>query len=179
MASTILSGRGIDHEDLYDVLGQIKTKMTGLCTKLDADGTVTDTDYVATIDTFSFPPGSSGREPSGGINAQGVRHQGIVLDYLKTVRTAYNLLHDKLDADNGTTMGLTMASLIDNATDGLTQAGAYEGALVNWLYTYMTNWNAVLAVLDANGNVADTDYATLWGFNISAYIDSTGLFNRP
>lgn len=177
--STILTGRGMDWQDMYDVLGQIRTKLAGVCAKLDDDATVTDTDYESAIVTFTFPPAASGREPANGITAQALRHQGLVLDYLKTVRTQFNALNAKLDADNGavtTYSAQDMSSIIDTQNGGLIQSGMFEGALAYWLYTYMTKFNAVLAALDADGNVADTDYASLWAFNITAYVDPQGTF---
>ncbi|TXH51257.1 MAG: hypothetical protein E6Q97_18820 [Desulfurellales bacterium] len=43
------------------------------------------------------------------------------------------------------------------------------GALVSLL---VTNYNGVLAKLDADGTVTDTNYASLW--NVSDTVDSTG-----
>lgn len=178
MGNTILTGRGMDYEDLYAALALLKTKMTGLTTKLDLDGTVTDTDYTALV-AIVFPPAAVGREPANGITPLGFRHQGLILDYLKSVRTAFNTLGTKLDADNGavTTYSLlAMPAIIDTQDGGLLQAGKFEGSLAYWLFTYMTKFNAVLTALDADANVSDTDYSSLWAFNIAALVDSTGTF---
>lgn len=176
MPSTVLTGRGIDYEDLYDVMGQMKTKLSGLCAKLDLDGTVTDTDYASTIVTFTFPPAAAGREPAGGITPIAVRHQGLILDYLTTVQGRFNALNTKLDADNGGVTTYTDQNMTA-LTASMLQQGLYEGALVAWISSYMTKFNAVLTALDGDGNVADTNYNALWAFSKSAYIDTTGIIN--
>lgn len=177
-SSTILTGRGMDYEDLYAALLSLKTKMTGLTLKLDLDATVTDVDYTALV-AIVFPPAAVGREPGNGITSVAVRHQGLIIDYLKTVRTAFNTLGTKLDADNGgvtTYSTQAMSAIADVQVDGLLQAGMYEGTLAYWLFTYMTKFNAVLAALDLDANVADTNYAALWGFAIASTVDSRGIF---
>lgn len=179
MGNTILTGRGMDYEDLYDVLGQLRSKLAGLVAKLDLDATVTDADYATTVLTFTFPPAAAGREPANGITPRAIRHQGLLLDYLKTVRTAFNTLGTKLDADNGavtTYSTQAMTAIIDTQDGAMLQSGMFEGGLIYWLSSYMTKFNAVLAALDADANVADTDYVALWAFNIGAYIDSRGTF---
>lgn len=169
-----LTGRGINQADLISLLRLIRTNFIAVTAKLDADGGVTDTTYASLLN-FTVPTG---------IGAVGIFHQGTILDYLKTVRTGYNSLLTKLDADGGVTdtdyssIGI-MASLIDNLTLGsLTQAGVYEGALVKWLSTYIGKWNATLTKLDADGGVTDTNYNALWAIS-AALVDSTGTVNKP
>lgn len=43
---------GIDRQELYFLLAAIVNALQALGAKLDADATVTDTDYAATIATF-------------------------------------------------------------------------------------------------------------------------------
>jgi len=167
-----ITGRGINQADLISLLRLIRTNFVGVTAKLDADGTVTDTDY-GSLENFTVP---------AGIGTVGIFSQGAVLDYLKTVRTKFNAMMVKLDADCTQTdfdATYSIASLIDNLELGsLTQAGVYEGALVKWLNTYVTNWNLMLTHLDGDGSVADTNYNSTWAIS-AALVDSTGTVNKP
>lgn len=169
-----ITGQGINQADLLSLLRLIRTNFIGVTTKLDADAGVTDTTY-GSLWNFAFPVA---------IGTVGILHQGSVMDYLKTVRTAWNGVLTKLDSDGGVADTnynslYAIASLIDNLTLGsLLQAGVYEGSLVKWLSTYITNFNAALTKLDGDGTVTDTNYNSLWAIS-AALVDATGCVNKP
>lgn len=170
----VIRGTGINQSDLISLLTLIRTNFLGLTAKLDLDGGVADTNYAA-LENFSA---------ATGVDATGILHQGVVMDYLKTVRTKWNALLTKLDADtqvtdtNYNSLG-SVADLIDNlALGSLTQAGKYEGALVKWLSTYITNWNATLTKLDTDAGVSGTNFNSLWTIS-AGLVDATGCVNKP
>jgi hypothetical protein len=172
--SEVIRGTGINQADLISLLTLIRTNFLGVTAKLDLDAGVADTNYAA-LENFSA---------ASGIDATGIFHQGSVLDYLKTVRTSFNALLTKLDADgtvNDTdyNSGKAMTDLIDNLANGsLTQAGKYEGALVKWLDTYIGKWNATLTKLDSDSGVSGTNFNSLWSIS-TTLVDATGCVNKP
>lgn len=172
--SEVIRGTGINQADLISLLTLIRTNFAGVTAKLDLDSGVADTNY-ASLENFSA---------ADGVNATGIRHQGVVLDYLKSVRTSFNALLTKLDADgqvNSTDYNATyaVASLIDNlALGSLLQNGVYDGSLVKWLSTYITNWNLALAHLDVDSGVTGTNFASLWAIS-AGLVDATGCVNKP
>lgn len=170
----VITGRGINQADLISLLTLIRTNFVGVTAKLDLDGGVTDTDF-ASVENYTLPTS---------IGPVGIFSQGSVLDYLKTVRTKYNALLVKLDADGTVTdtdyssIGI-MAAVIDSASLGsLQQAGVYEGALVKWLDTYIGKWNATLTKLDTDGAVSGTNFNSLWAIPATR-VDATGCVNKP
>lgn len=173
----VITGRGINQADLVSLLVLMRTNFLGLTAKLDADGGVADTNY-GSLWNPAFP------STDISVNGNGICHQGVVLNYLKLLRTNFNAVLTKLDADgtvNDTdyNSGNAMTILIDNLDLGsLTQAGVYEGALVKWLATYIGKWNAVLTKLDSDSGVSGTDYNSLWAIS-AALVDSTGCMNKP
>ena len=80
---------GIDQPDLVTLLTAIETKFEVVTALLDADATLTDTNYAALWD-FDM---DTTKIKSTGIS------QGAVVDYLNTVLTALNGVLVKLDAD--------------------------------------------------------------------------------
>ena len=167
-----ITGRGINQADLLSLLTLIRTNFVAFTAALDADDGVSDTNYAATLD-FTVPTT---------ISSPGIRDQGSVLNYLKTVRTKYMALLAKMDLDGtltDTNYAATnpMADVIDNlALGSLTQAGVYEGALTKWLSDYITAWNATLAKLDAD--LGDTTLATSLGI-ATTLVDATGCVTKP
>jgi hypothetical protein len=167
-----ITGRGINQADLLYLLTLIRTNFVALTAALDADDGVTLTNYASALD-FTVPTT---------ISSPGIRDQGSVLDYLKTVRTKYMALLAKLDVDTlitDTNYAATnpMADIIDNlALGSLTQAGVYEGALTRWLSDYITDWNATLAKIDAD--LTDTTYATDYALS-TTLVDATGCVTKP
>lgn len=169
-----ITGRGINQADLISLLNLIRTNFVAVTAKLDLDGGVADTNYAA-LENFSVPVG---------IGSVGIFSQGAILDYFKTIRTKFNALLVKLDADgtvNSTDYNATysIAQLVDSlALGSLTQAGVYEGALVKWLDNFVTKWNLALTHLDSDSGVSGTNYNSLWKIS-AALVDATGCVNKP
>ncbi len=90
--------------------------------------------------------------------------QGDLVTLLKLIQTNFNGINAKLDADAGVT-DTDYASLwdlsnpdvtVEAAGTGLGNANTYE-----FIKEFFTNYNGVMAKLNADATVNDTDYATL------------------
>lgn len=170
--SEVITGRGYNTADLISLLTLIRTNFVGVTAKLDADSGVSGTDY-GSLWNFALPD-------SAQLQLLGIRDQGVLLNYLKTIRTGLAGVLAKLDLDAGvadtdyaSTLGIS--AVIDsgsNASD-LNQNGLYEGATVKWLGNYIAKWNALLTKLDNDGTVNGTNYNSLWAIS-AALVDTTG-----
>ena len=169
-----LTGRGMNHEDLYNVLNRLSTHMTGLTLKIDLDGGVGGSLFNS-LCGFSLP---------ATITNLGIRDEGEVLTYLKLARTKFNAMLGFLDSDalvSDTNYAglLNLDNTIDNLTLGsLVQMGVYEGALVKWLETYISKWAQMTDKLDNDGGVVGTNYGSLWNFP-AGLVDATGCMTKP
>ena len=166
----VITGRGYNIADMISLLTLIRTNFVAVTAKLDADGTVTDTDY-GSLWNFALPDAAQ-------LQLLGIRDQGVLLDYLKTIRTSWAGLLAKLDLDATDTnyaslYGITAVVDAGSNISDLNQAGVYEGAIVKWLSNFITNFNAVLVKLDADGGVGDTNYNALWAI-ATRLVDATG-----
>ena len=107
-----LKPNGVNHKDLVDIFYMIVSSMRGIAAKLDSDGSVTDTDYLANIDAVM----SLIIESSGGSRVQVVNAESSILplpvmaspvgwdqgkssDLLYMVFDAWETLTEQLDAD--------------------------------------------------------------------------------
>lgn len=162
-------GNGVNLEDLVDLLAAFKAKTDGLLAKLDLDGTLTDTDY-ASLHALTIPSGISTSAPKG------IADQGVLLTFLQTYLTNWAALLAKLDADLGDTDYVTDHAVPDTiqnqGTGTLEPAGVYQGAVVNLLKAIITKFNALLAALDDDDGVADTNYEALWA--LTDNVDASG-----
>lgn len=156
-----VGGKGMFMGDLISLLQTIRTKFVGVTAKLDLDSGVTGTNF-ASLWNFAAP------DPNQ-LQVLGMRDQGVLLDYLKTIRASYAGLLAKLDLDGGVAdtdyaslNGITAVVDVGSNISDLNQAGLNQGALSKWLSNYLTAWNATLAKLDLDGTVNDTDYNSLW-----------------
>lgn len=170
-----IGGKGIYAGDVLSLLTLIRTNFLAVTAKLDADSGVSGTNF-GSIWNFALP------DPNLFAAAGGYRDQGVLLDYMKTIRTSYVGLLAKLDLDGGVAdtdfAALeTIASSIDTGTNlaDLNQAGVNQGAVAKWFDTFVTKWNALLTKLDADGTVNDTNFNSLW--SISAALVSSGTGN--
>lgn len=177
MAEYTMNASGINQEDLVDFLVALKTKMDGVCAKLDLDGGVTDTDYAAVVGALLIIP--SYIQQTG---PKCIHNDGAVVEYLDLWRSTFATLLAKLDADGGVT-DTDYASLWavtdvigGRASDGLQANTMPQGPLVYFLQNIITNWNGALAKMDAD--LTDTDYVALWGLN-ALLVDATGCEPRP
>lgn len=149
----VQTGRGFNQYELYDVFNTLRTKILALLAALDADDGVADTDYVALL-TFSWDTK---------FRRVAVRDQSFWLDSMDKLRTSFNGLLAKLDDDGSITdtdyeSTLAIADYTNvRTTADLINAGMQDGAVVKWLDTYITNYQAALVKIDAD--LGDTTYA--------------------
>jgi hypothetical protein len=103
--------------------------------------------------------------------------QGAVVTLLGTILTKVNALNAKLDLDGGVTDTNYAATWNLAALDAnqISQGGLNQPALYTRLALIVTNWTGILAKLDADGGVADTDYGTLGSVALGATVKGTGI----
>jgi hypothetical protein len=163
-----LSGRGLNQDELLDLIALLRTNTLALTAALDADDGVASTTYTSTF-TFDLPS----RFADGY-----VRDQGTLIETLETFTTKWNAMLAIADADAtitdtnyAATCGIAV-TLNVRASSSVLDAGMYEGSLVKWLDTTIDQFNAALAKFDAD--LGDTTYATTYGITAASYIDDTG-----
>lgn len=167
-------GNGLNVYDLVDLISLIKTNFNGVLAKLDLDAQVADTNYASTL-SLSIPDGIQLTD------AKCILHQGLVITFLQSVVTNFNALLAKLDADATVTQTNYVALLAmtdtvgDDKIDSLLDIGIKQSALVNFLDTFITKFNALNAKMDTDNG--DTNYAALW--NITDNVDEAGTVARP
>ena len=167
-------GKGWHQGDLVDLLASIVTKFNATLTKLDADGTVADTNYNS---LWALSLGSNIQT----VDPKCIRDQGALVTFLDLIVTNFNGVLTKLDADGGVS-GTNFSSLwaltdvIGAETDSVKQNGVYDGCVANFLDAFTANYAGLLAKLDLDGGVADTNYAALNG--LTDIVDSDGTVAR-
>lgn len=174
MALISIFGNGIKQGDLVDLLVSMRTKFNAILTKLDGDSGVTDTDYSSTL-ALAAPDGLNTTHPKG------VRHQGVVVTFLNTFITKFNLLLAKLDLDGGVAdtnyVALwALTDVVDGARDGVKQIGVFQSCEVKLLDTIIAKVAGLNAKLDLDGTVNLTNYAS--ACNITDNVDSSGTQAR-
>ena len=149
-----LSALGMGQEDLVAELTEFNANWNGVMTKLDSDGGVTLTTYLATY-ALALDPTTIG---SLGLS------QAIIVAFLDSYVAQFNLCMTALDGDSGTADSnyaatLAITDVINNdatfsATTGYNIAvdnrGMLQGALYSAMSTIVTNFNALNAKLDAD-----------------------------
>jgi len=133
---------------------------------------VTDTDFNATL-AITDNVNNIAADP---IKNNGV-FQGAVVTLLGTILTKVNALNAKLDADGGVS-GTNYAALWNLAAidaNQISQGGLNQPALYTRLALIRTNWVGILAKLDADGGVTDTDYLALGTLSLGATVKGTGI----
>lgn len=176
MPESTLSGNGVYQSYLVDLISMLKTNWNAALTKLDADATVNGTNYNS-LWAVSIPEGIQ----TDGMKA--IRDEGLVHDFLQSLRDSINGVNAKLDLDSGVA-DTNYAALWDVADyigergdDGIQRIGEQQGSVVFFLNLLITNINGILAKLDADGTVTDTNYAALWAVTDS--VDETACKPRP
>lgn len=133
---------------------------------------VTDTNYNSTL-AITDNVNNLAADP---IKNNGV-FQGAVATLLNTFRTKFNAMNAKLDADGGVTdtdyAALWNVGAID--PNQISQGGINQPALYTRIALIKTNFNAVLAKLDLDAGVGNTNYAALWNMSINATVKGTGI----
>ncbi len=146
-ANTSIKGTGIGQRTLVKLLDDYITNFNAMLTKLDSDGGVTDTNYNSTL-AITDNVNNIAADP---IKNTGV-FQGAVVTLFGTIRTKFNALLTKLDADGGVTdtdySSLWALAAID--ANQISQGGVNQGAFYTRLNLIKTNFNAVLTKLDAD-----------------------------
>ena len=103
--------RGFWQKGIFDVVHYLVDDFASTLTKLDADGTVTGTDFVSTLGIAAYCTAAGintiviGDTYDATVRPNGIP-QGKFVELLKFLRTNFNLLMDKCAADgtvNGTT----------------------------------------------------------------------------
>jgi hypothetical protein len=88
-------------------------------------------------------------------------HQGDLVDLIALVKTNFNAILTKLDADAGVTDTDYNSTLAVSIPAGINTTGAKgilsQGDVETFLNSFITNWNLFLAKADAD--LGDTDYA--------------------
>lgn len=133
---------------------------------------VTDTNYNSTL-AITDNVNNLAADP---IKYNGV-FQGSVVTLLGTIRTKFNALLTKLDADAGVsdTDYSSLWALAALDANQISQGGLNQPALYTRLALIKTNFNAVLTKLDADGGVTGTDYNSLGAVSIGATVKGTGI----
>lgn len=142
-----IKGTGLGQKTHVKFLKDLVANFNSMCTKLDADAGVTDTDYRATwgltdsIDTLA---------------GDQVKSTGVFMSGLSTIRvnfrTAFNGVLAKLDADAGVTdTNYNALYNIPNVdANQLNPRAANQGYLFTRIDLFKTNFNALLTKLDAD-----------------------------
>lgn len=179
---------GLNQKELVNLLGMLTYSLEGVCTKLDADAGVPLTTYLANSYHFTNTiiedcngnrRGTYNREhlfynvSPGGISDQ------ALLEWLYNYFNAIETLTEQLDTD-----GLTYSSYealaytayflgiienqdgnsLGNGTSFYFRPGGVtnQKELVELLYNMVKAWDVLLAKIDDDATVTDTDYEALW-----------------
>lgn len=163
-------GNGMSQSDLKTLLDAIITNFNAMNAVLDADTGVSGTNYASLWNMTATS-----------VLANGM-NQGDLISTLQNMIDCIAGVDAKLDAESLTDSDYaTTCDVTDtvNATAnyGIFNNGMAQGCVVKLLNTIITNFNALLAKLAADGTVnGTTAYTTL---TITDTIDETGTSNTP
>lgn len=144
---------------------------------------VGSTDYASTYNLTALA------SQGNGITATGMWQKDLVA-CLTEIEANFNGILTHLDADSGVTdtdYNSTYAVDLDDTVVG--SLGMSQNAIVSFLDSFVTNFNATLTKLDNDGGVTGTNYNSLWAitdvvnsgtnFTIAANkndaVDNTGM----
>lgn len=97
-----------------------------------------------------------------GISANGM-HQKDLVAQLTELETQWNAILTKLDNDGGVTdTDYNALGAIDLNNTVVGSKGLSQDFIVSVLDSFVTKFNTILAKLDDDGGVADTNYEALW-----------------
>ena len=158
-------------DNTITMMTEFKTDFNATLAKLDADVLVGDTNYVSTTQITASVPSRAATIRKDGIH-QGDLYTLIssLASFASTCATKYAALLAKLDADGGVNLttyasGNPVTSTTPSASDlsgtGLGKAKAinFVLALSAFFTELKADYNAVLAKLDTDTGVTDTNYA--------------------
>lgn len=151
-AGKTLSGGAVDQAgclqgNVYDVMNSIITNFNACNAKLDLDGGVSGTNFATNCNMTVM--GNAGN----GLFSDGF-NQNDLATALAGMETKFEVLTAQLDADGGTagsdyasTLDFDMdTTLIDSSGRGIRS----QGDVVDYLNTVLTQFNALLTMLDAD-----------------------------
>ena len=135
---------GVYQRDLYNMIKSIVEAFDGITAKLDADGGVTDEDYVTNCALTAM--GASGNliEPNGIDNVK-------LVTALEEMETKFEVLTAQLDADGGVEDTDYGDLDFDIDTVNITDEGIHDqGVVINYLQEVVAAIAALNAQLDAD-----------------------------
>lgn len=143
---------------------------------------LTDGDYVSTLAVTDVVNSGKYYTIAGNKNVavdnKGF-NQGALYDLLNSIVTNYNLLMTKIEADGATTTTYTPDNALTALASqgyGIEPKGYNQKDMVALLTEMETNWNAVMALLDADGGVALTTYVSGFAVDLdNTVVGSLGL----
>lgn len=163
----VIYGNGVTQEDLVDLLVLIKTNFNAILAKLDLDGGVADVNY-ASLYALAYPAGFSATFPKG------IADQGVVVSFINSIVTNFNLVLAKLDLDgtvNSTNYAATTA-MTNPVGVTIFSNGLGQGEMAHVLNHIIAKIAALNAKLDVDTGVVGTNYASLW--NVTDTVDESG-----
>jgi hypothetical protein len=182
---------GMSQRNLVDLLYMLASSFKGLCTKLDNDSAVSDTDHVSLCYTALFNgyiEDSRGNSIMNRVSAAddrffiitptGIDNKALT-EFLYQWFDMFETLTEKLDAGGGvsdtnyealcyTALYLwkienCKGSMLGNGTAFyFRNAAENRKELVNLLYAIVDSWETLAEKLDADGTVNNTNYEALW-----------------
>lgn len=121
---------------------------------------INDTDYASTLGITDYINSGTYQDVSTAIKTNGMS-QGALYTRLNEIVTNWNALLVKVKADGANSTYSTYAcTVLSSQGNGISATGMHQKDLIDCLYALETNFNAVLALLDADTQVTKTNYAT-------------------
>lgn len=120
---------------------------------------INDTDYASLCAVTDVVNAGTKLEPTA-VDNNGMS-QGALYTLMNTIITNWNTLMAKLETDGANSSYTPEYLLTTMASRGLSATGMNQSDLVAALYQMETNFNAVVAALDADTQVTKTDYSTI------------------
>jgi len=176
---------GLNQKDLVDLLYMVVSSINGLCTKLDSDGGVPLTTYLANCYTAIFDTiiedskgNRTGLTGNHIITVRGVSDPAL-LELMYQIFNSLETLTEQLDTDtlaDSTYEALcytaTMLYKVTNQTGNTLGNGNVfwfkpggvmpQRELVELLFYIVNSWETLCEQLNGDGTVSDTDYEALW-----------------
>lgn len=143
---------------------------------------LTDGNYVATVGITDIVNAGTAftiaANQNLAVDNRGMQ-QGALYNLLNTIVTNFNTCMTKIEADGATTTTYTPDNAMTTlATQGhgLSAKGMHQKDLVATLTELETNFNAILALLDADGGVTKTTYTATYAVDLDdTVVGSKGI----
>lgn len=157
---------------LATLANELKSDHNALLTKLDADGTVADTNYAATLAVAAADASGTNTLSAGGTGLQGdaavklARRVRLIGALAAEIKADHNALLVKLDADGGVSADtLGPRTEVQTVTVDATGGGwrAVRGGVTSDLIPFNATASAVQSVLEAMDSVATGEIVVTGG----------------